>query len=61
MKESDHIIRLMQAERECVSRDCDRKCGDCDLAQDREELIQAYNVVIETLQTLRDFFTEDHP
>lgn len=45
--EPDHLIELMKIERECVSREnCDRNCAACDLVQDREELIDAYDSVI---------------
>ena len=44
---ADRIIELMQIELECVSReDCDRHCSECDLVQDREELIDAYKKVV---------------
>ena len=57
MNESDRIIELMRIERECVSRDCDRECGKCDLVQDRSELIAAYDIVIKTMTILRDFYS----
>lgn len=44
---ADRIIELMQIELECVSReDCDRRCSECDLVHDREELIDTYKKVI---------------
>ena len=39
-------IELMEIERECVSRDCDRDCQNCDISQDRDELLEAYGEVI---------------
>ena len=39
-------IELMEIERECVSRDCDRDCEKCDISQDRDELLEAYNEII---------------
>lgn len=39
-------IELMEIERECVSRDCNRDCQNCDLSQERGELLDAYKEVI---------------
>ena len=39
-------IELLELERECVSRDCDRECQNCDLSQVREKLLAAYGGVI---------------
>ena len=43
-------IGFLEIERECVSRDCDRNCSACDLAQDRDELLSAYDCVIQFLK-----------
>lgn len=43
----DRAMKLLRIERECVSRDCDRKCAECDLVQDRDELIDMYNWVLD--------------
>lgn len=54
----ERIIELMKAERECVSRNsgrsCDRNCGACDLVQDDQELLAAFDGAIERLEKLRD-------
>ena len=39
MADIDKVIKGLQIERECVSRDCDRNCGQCDLVQDRDWLL----------------------
>ena len=39
-------IELLGIERECVSRDCDRDCGRCDLVQEKSELLEMYDEVI---------------
>ena len=40
------ILKLLETEKECVSRDCDRDCIKCDLVQKKDELIEMYNNVI---------------
>ena len=46
----DQVIKGLQIERECVSRDCDRDCGKCDLAQEREWLLSVYDGAIALLK-----------
>ena len=45
-------LELMQIEKECVSRGdtCGRDCGNCELVQDTDELLEAYDKVITTLK-----------
>ena len=44
------VIRILNIERECISRDCDRNCGECDLVQEQETLLDAYNSAIALLE-----------
>ena len=45
------IIKGLLIERECVSRDCDRDCGECDLVvQDRDWLLSVYDDALELLK-----------
>ncbi len=44
------ILRGLHIERECISRDCNRDCGRCDLAQERDWLLQVFNGAIELLE-----------
>jgi len=46
------MIRGLQTERECVSRDCNRDCYSCDLVEDREWLLQVYDRAIEMLECI---------
>ena len=39
----EEVIHILQIERECISRDCDRNCGYCDLVQEQETLLNAYD------------------
>jgi len=46
----NEVIRILKIERECISRDCDRNCGECDLVQEQETLLDAYNSAIALLE-----------
>lgn len=50
MMDRETIIKGLQIERECVSRDCDRDCGKCDLVQDRDWLLAVYDGALELLK-----------
>ena len=47
----ENTIRLLKIERECVSRDCDRDCARCDLVQDRNELLAAFDKAVAVLES----------
>ena len=55
--ELTRAIELLEIERECVTRDCDRDCANCELVQDRDELVTMYNTVI--AQMRRDVMMKD--
>lgn len=55
--ELTRAIELLEIERECVTRDCDRDCANCELVQDRDELVTMYNTAI--AQMRRDVMMED--
>ena len=44
------VIKGLEIERECVSRDCDRDCGKCDLVQDRDWLLSVYDGALKLLK-----------
>lgn len=46
----EKVIKGLQIERECVSRDCDRDCGKCDLVQDMDWLLSVYDNAIAMLK-----------
>jgi len=50
MTDREKVIKGLEIERECVSRDCDRNCGKCDLAQDRDWLLSVYDDAIALLK-----------
>ena len=45
------ILELLEIERECIRRNCDkicdRDCGKCDLVQKDEDLMDLYDTLIE--------------
>lgn len=45
---------LMRIERECVTHAdvCGRDCAQCDLMQDTNELLEAYDLVLAALETI---------
>ena len=43
------VIHILKIERECISRDCDRNCGYCDLVQEQDVLLDAYDSAIALL------------
>lgn len=51
----DEAIALVNIEKECVKRadNCNRKCNECDLAQDTNKLIDLYNQLAEWLEELK--------
>ena len=52
--DKNEIIRGLRIERECVSRDCNRDCANCDIVQERDWLIDIYNGAIQLLEELDD-------
>ena len=44
--ELKRMYELLNIERECIMRQCDKDCANCDLAQDKSELILMYNILI---------------
>ena len=46
------VIHILKIERECISRDCDRNCGYCDLVQEQETLLKVYNEAIRLLEQM---------
>ena len=43
-------IDVLSTERECVSRDCDRDCGKCDLVMKTEDILAAYDYILNLLK-----------
>lgn len=46
------VINGLRIERECVSRDCDRDCANCDIVQERDWLLLVYDNAIKMLEEL---------
>jgi hypothetical protein len=52
--DNNEILRGLRIERECVSRDCNRDCANCDIVQERDWLLQVYDGAIRILEKLND-------
>ena len=58
MMDRETIIKGLEIERECVSRDCDRDCGKCDIVQERDWLLSVYDGALELLKEQEDLGSE---
>ena len=60
----ERIIEIMQTEKECVLRQdtdkCDRNCGKCDLVLPTEEVLQAYDAVIRSVENHDTFMKRSY-
>ena len=47
----NEVIKVIETERECVARQqCDRDCGKCDLVMETEDILAAYECVLDMLK-----------
>ena len=46
----DEAKKYMLIEKECINRDCDRDCANCDIVQNVEDLNNAYDIAINALE-----------
>ena len=46
------VLNGLRIERECVSRDCNRDCANCDIVQERDWLLLVYDNAIRILEEL---------
>ena len=46
------VLNGLRIERECVSRDCNRDCANCDIVQERDWLLEVYDNAIKMLEEL---------
>ena len=42
--------KFMLIEKECINRDCDRDCANCDIVQKVEDLNNAYDIAIKSIE-----------
>jgi len=50
--DKSEILRGLRIERECVSRDCNRDCFNCDIVQERDWLLKIYDEAIRLLEQM---------
>lgn len=50
MIDVSEVLRGLEIERQCVSRDCDRNCFTCNLAQDQQWILSVYDGAIEDIK-----------
>lgn len=49
----ERMIALLEIERECVARECDRNCADCELVQEQDELLEMYTELIALCEAVK--------
>ena len=47
------ILTGLRIERECVSRNCDRDCANCDIVQERDWLLEVYDNAIKLIENIK--------
>lgn len=47
------ILNGLRIERECVSRDCNRDCANCDIVQERDWLLKVYDNAITLIENIK--------
>lgn len=47
------ILKGLRIERECVNRDCDRDCANCDIVQERDWLLEMYDSAIALIENIK--------
>ena len=48
--DKSEVLKGLRIERECVSRDCNRDCANCDIVQERDWLLLVYDNAIKMLE-----------
>lgn len=46
---------FLKIEKECINRNCDRNCAQCELVQKVEDLNSAYDAAINALEELQQY------
>ena len=47
--------RFLKIEKECINRNCDRNCAQCDIVQKVEDLNSAYDAAIKALEDVLQY------
>lgn len=51
-------ISIIENEKECVQRDCDRDCSRCELVKEESEIVCAFDLAIRSLQAWEEVIKE---
>ena len=47
--------KFLEIEKECINRNCDRNCAQCDIVQKIEDLNSAYDAAIKALEEVQQY------
>lgn len=51
----NEALNYMRIEKECINRDCDRNCFNCDIVQEVDNLNNAYDMAIKALEEVQQY------
>lgn len=51
--DKNEVLKGLRIERECVSRDCNRDCANCDIVQERDWLLSVYDNAIALIENAK--------
>lgn len=51
--DKNEVLKILQIERQCIARDCDRNCRECDLVQERDHLLSVYDEAISIIEQVK--------
>lgn len=51
----NEALNFMRIEKECINRNCDRNCINCDIVQEVDNLNSAYDMAIKTLKEVQQY------
>ena len=55
---TEEIKDIISAQKHCFMRKCNRRCANCDLARDPNDIMAAYDAVLQLIKSQKDIKTE---
>lgn len=46
----NEAIKIIENEKECVQRDCNRDCANCELVKEENEIVEAFDIALACLK-----------